>query len=156
MSDAFGHHDRSPTDSTEADPPDEKIGPFLARRLGFLVAVTAVALVPMSLRGWLQRPAGPAVMPIGDAQLGRAAIITHGCGACHVIPGLASASGRVGPKLEDLHEQMFIGGHLANTPRNLAAWIRNPQHFAPGTAMPNLNISEQEADAIAAYLLQQQ
>jgi cytochrome c1 len=32
-------------------------------------------------------------------------------------------------------------------------WIQSPQAIAPGTAMPDLGVSEREAQAIAAYLL---
>jgi cytochrome c1 len=50
---------------------------------------------------------------------------------------------------------MYIGGQLANTPDNLIAWLQDPQHFAPGTAMPNLLITEPAARDMAAYLYAQ-
>jgi cytochrome c1 len=34
----------------------------------------------------------------------------------------------------------------------LIKWIRNPQQIEPGTAMPDLGVSEDEAGDIAAYL----
>ena len=35
---------------------------------------------------------------------------------------------------------------------NLIQWIRNPQKFVPGNAMPALGIDERDARDIAAYL----
>jgi len=35
---------------------------------------------------------------------------------------------------------------------NLKRWLRNPQAVKPGNDMPNLNLSEADIDAIAAYL----
>lgn len=87
-----------------------------------------------------------------DPIRGRQAILNHGCGACHVIPGVRGATGRVGPKLEEIRHQIYLGGVLTNSPRNLAEWIRKPREFHPDTAMPDLGIGEQEARDIAAYL----
>ncbi len=42
---------------------------------------------------------------------------------------------------------------LPNTPENLVRWIQQPEQIRPGTAMPNLGISEDDARDIAAYLL---
>ncbi len=58
----------------------------------------------------------------------------------------------MGPKLEDLRHQIYIGGVLANEPDNLIRWIQNPKRYSPDTAMPNLGVSEQDARDIAAYL----
>jgi cytochrome c len=115
-----------------------------------LVAVVGGSLV---LRMGRDHPIDPRWwVPGGDPERGRQAIIQHGCGACHVIPGVRDATGRVGPRLNDFREQMYIGGQLANTPDNLIRWIQNPQHFAPNTAMPNLNIPESDARDITAYI----
>ena len=92
------------------------------------------------------------VLPGADAARGEMAIRTFGCGACQVVPGISGATGRVGPKLEDLPEQMYVGGVLANTPENLGRWIQNPRHYSPRTAMPELGVSEQQARDMAAYL----
>ena len=39
-----------------------------------------------------------------------------------------------------------------NSPDDLAAWIADPQSLKPGTAMPVLGLSPDEAAAAAAYL----
>lgn len=87
-----------------------------------------------------------------SAQLGRDLIVGYGCGACHTIPGIDGADGLVGPPLTAWSERTFIAGNLANTPENLVGWIVNPQAVEPGTAMPNLGITAEEARNIVAYL----
>jgi len=88
----------------------------------------------------------------GDAVAGKAAIGRLGCGSCHVIPGVERARGMVGPPLTDFAWRAYIAGRAPNTPRNLEAWIRLPDSVEPGTAMPTLGVSQQEARDIAAYL----
>jgi cytochrome c1 len=46
----------------------------------------------------------------------------------------------------------MIAGVLPNTPENLEQWLRDPQRFAPGSAMPADTLSDQEAKDAAAYL----
>jgi cytochrome c len=88
----------------------------------------------------------------GRAARGRAEIRSYGCGACHVIPGIPGATGRVGPSLADIAHQSFVGGVVSNTPENMIAWIQDPPALSPRTAMPNLNVSSADARDIAAYL----
>jgi cytochrome c2 len=41
---------------------------------------------------------------------------------------------------------------LRNTPTNLATWIQHPQQIVPGNAMPDMGITQPQAQDIAAYL----
>ncbi len=81
------------------------------------------------------------------------AIDTYGCSSCHTIPGIRGADGLVGPPLTRFDERPYIAGQLPNTPENLVLWIMNPQEVAPGTAMPDLDVTEEDARAIAEWLL---
>ena len=92
------------------------------------------------------------VVPGGDARLGRQAIESWGCGACHTIPGIPGAYGKVGPALEQMAEQTFIAGILPNTPENMVRWIMDPQGIQPGNGMPNTGVTEPMARNMAAYL----
>jgi cytochrome c1 len=58
----------------------------------------------------------------------------------------------VGPPLDGVGRRAVIAGMLENTPQNLAHWIRHPQSVVPGNAMPDLGLSRQDANDIAAYL----
>lgn len=117
-------------------------------------AMAMAVAFDLAARGLHRLPAPPRVtLPEeADAERGRAAIVRYGCGACHVVPGIRRATGRVGPKLEELGDQMYLGGVLPNTPENLARWIQDPPHFSPRTAMPDLGVSQQEAEDMAAFL----
>lgn len=88
----------------------------------------------------------------GDPERGRHLIPEYGCGSCHVIPGVPGAQGKVGPPLTHFAERSFIAGNLRNEPAALARWIRFPGEVEPGTAMPDLGVSEAHARDIAAYL----
>ena len=88
----------------------------------------------------------------GDPSRGERSIVAYGCGSCHVIPGVPSAEGRVGPPLTDLADRAFLAGELRNEPDALVRWIRQPQEIRPGSAMPDLGVSENDARDIAAYL----
>jgi cytochrome c len=132
----------------------------LPRFLTLLLVLGGVALLvvlgDLILRGFW-REIEPPVWETSreDVNPGRQAIIKYGCGGCHVIPGIRHATGRVGPQLHGFRDQMYIGGVLPNVPENLVAWIQNPPHFNPRTAMPNLHVTEEEARAIAIYIYAQ-
>lgn len=87
-----------------------------------------------------------------EPERGRAAIRAHGCGACHVIPGIEGAVSWVGPPLNEWARRGYVAGRLPNAPEHLIAWLRDPQAIAPGSAMPNLGLTEAEARDAAAYL----
>jgi cytochrome c len=91
-------------------------------------------------------------LPNGDPHLGKEVIRAYGCGACHVIPGIREARGLVGPPLYFFGQRTMIAGELPNTPDNLVRWVRNPRAIEPGTAMPDLGLSEDQAENVAAYL----
>jgi cytochrome c len=88
----------------------------------------------------------------GDAERGRALVQQYGCGACHEINGVSGANGMVGPPLSNIGNRTYLAGQLPNNSDNMIRWIREPQKVEPGTAMPNLNVSEKDARDIAAFL----
>lgn len=88
----------------------------------------------------------------GNPLLGKVAIEHYGCGACHAIPGIPTATGAVGPPLAGIAGRRMIAGIVANTPDEMVRWIVMPQSMSPGNAMPDLGISDGQARDIAAYL----
>lgn len=124
--------------------------------IGFLfLAAVAVAFVARGPYRAQVTPEPGWEVPGSDVRRGKVAIQRHGCGSCHVIPGIRGANARVGPRLEGLIEQSYIGGVLPNEPEYLVSWIQDPQAFSPRTAMPDLGVTPQEARDIAAYLYSQ-
>jgi cytochrome c2 len=88
----------------------------------------------------------------GDPHRGEAMFIQYGCGGCHNVIGVRRATGLVGPPLDGVALRAIIAGRLANRPANLQKWIRDPQQVSPGTAMPDLDVGEEDARDISAFL----
>lgn len=88
----------------------------------------------------------------GDPERGESMFIQYGCGSCHALKNVRTATGMVGPPLDGIALRVIVAGHLANTPDNMEKWIRDPQQVSPGTAMPDLNVGEQDARDITAFL----
>ncbi len=88
----------------------------------------------------------------GNATRGRATIAAYGCGACHSIPGVLGANGMVGPPLDHWSQRRIIAGEVPNDPARLITWLMVPQSTEPGTAMPNMGVTDGEARDMAAYL----
>jgi cytochrome c551/c552 len=115
-------------------------------------AVVAVAAGTLALGACSPEPNADLRVVGGDADRGRAALERYGCGACHVIPGVRGARGRVGPVLEDYASRVYIAGKYPNTPVVLVAWIRDAPSLSPESAMPDIGATEADARDMAAWL----
>jgi len=63
------------------------------------------------------------------------------------------ANGHFGPDLTHLMSRETIAaGAAENTPENLRQWILNPDAIKPGSLMPAMQLSDQDVDALTAYL----
>ena len=92
----------------------------------------------------------------GDANNGKTLFSSRGCIACHVAPGVPGATGTIGPSLAGIGDPakkptLTDGG--ANTPEHVKTWIQDPQRLKPGTMMPNLGLSDRDANDLTAFLL---
>lgn len=88
----------------------------------------------------------------GSPDRGETAIRKYGCYTCHTIPGIKGADALVGPSLENMGLRTYIAGHLPNTPENMISWIQDPKSHRDPTAMPDMDVTDQDARDIAAYL----
>jgi cytochrome c len=134
------------------------------RRYGALKLLMPIPLMILIATSLLVACTGnatePGLLPVreplhdarGDPEQGQRTIQIYGCSTCHLIPGIDGADGMVGPPLTGWADRTYIAGNLPNTPENLIRWIQNPQAIEPGTVMPNLEVTEDEARDIAAYL----
>jgi cbb3-type cytochrome oxidase cytochrome c subunit len=66
------------------------------------------------------------------------------CGACHTMTGVPGAVGAVGPSLDGIGKTRDAAW--------LAKWLKDPAAVKPGTTMPNLGLSDDEAKAIAEFI----
>ena len=88
----------------------------------------------------------------GNPKIGRDKILYYGCESCHTIPGIRGAMGMVGPPLDHIASRTYIAGEPPNTPHNMMHWIRKPRDVEQHTAMPDMNVSENDRRDIVAYL----
>lgn len=101
--------------------------------------------------------APPALTPApnvpGNPENGRDLFTQKGCTGCHQLAAVPAKPALVGPPLTNMALRPTIAGEqIQNTPENLVKWIMNPPAMKPGTAMPVLGLSEQEAQDLAAFL----
>jgi cytochrome c oxidase subunit 2 len=108
---------------------------------------------PPAYRAWLsgqERGAGTALSP--SEQAGERLFMSSQCESCHTIAG-TPAQGTIGPNLTHLASRVGLASEeIPNTPRELAAWIRNPQAIKPGTRMPDLGLSPGQVSELVSYL----
>jgi cytochrome c len=88
----------------------------------------------------------------GDPERGVQAFTSYGCISCHAIPGVPRARGLVGPPLDAWAERSFIAGQFPNSIENLTSWLMAPQAMMPGSAMPDMGVTWQDAQDMSAYL----
>ena len=108
---------------------------------GVLVAIAFVAACTEARR----EPPLP-----GDAARGRLLLRQYGCGDCHRIPDVATATATIGPPLEGVGRRVYLAGVLPNSPENMTRWIRSPQSVKPQTLMPDLRKAPQRLGALIA------
>lgn len=85
-------------------------------------------------------------------QKGQQIFLTSTCVTCHAIQG-TPANGQVGPNLTHVAGRPFIAaGSLPNTDENLRSWITDPQKIKPGIKMPMNTFSDEDLNALVAYI----
>ncbi|MFA9432365.1 cytochrome c oxidase subunit II [Egicoccus sp. AB-alg2] len=149
------------------------------RYLGQCAEYCGLSHVNMRIRGesleqadfeaWVENQQSPAVQPTDGlaaegAELFGAAFDTdigqRSCAACHQIwNGEGQRSPGVGPDLTHFaSREEFAGAIFETNEENLREWLRNPPAMKPmqpenQVGMPNLNLTEEEIDALVAYML---
>ncbi len=89
----------------------------------------------------LGRVAAP-VVSTGRSDVPKPELFKTICTACHSVGG---EGGKVGPPLD------VIGNKF--TRDDLKAWISDPQKIKPDTTMPKIDMTAEQLDEIANYLL---
>ena len=88
----------------------------------------------------------------GDAKVGKQLVEQYQCGSCHAIPEVAAARGTTGPGLEGFGRRSYIAGRFPNNEGALTRWLVNPPAMKPGTLMPDLGVSQDDAGHMAAFM----
>jgi len=102
--------------------------------------------------GTLEAQGRELFLELGDGRLA--------CASCHQVWEDGDRSPAQGPDLTHLmSRQEFAGAIHDMTEENLREWLRDPDSMKPmqyevnGIGMPNLDLSEDELDALVAYML---
>jgi cytochrome c oxidase subunit 2 len=108
---------------------------------------------PDRFRSWLDAMGQDAAAPQTAAERrGERVFDENACASCHTIRG-TPARGRIGPDLTHLQSRSTLAAlTIPNRPRDLAAWVRDPQHVKPGNRMPALRLADADFDDVLAYL----
>lgn len=114
------------------------------------------ALAGLALAACDGPPSRTPTLRDADVARGRQLVVDMGCAACHRFPDVAWPRGGLGPALDGFGRQGLIAGQLPNQPGPLMQFIRNAPAQRPGTAMPAIPMTDQDARDVAAYLLQLQ
>ncbi|MER3523155.1 MAG: hypothetical protein C4326_03600 [Ignavibacteria bacterium] len=70
-------------------------------------------------------------------------MIESGCHGCHEIKGYTDLP-KIGPQL--------ISIAFKTTPTWVYRWVKDPKEYTPHTRMPNFKLTDEEAEAVTAYL----
>ncbi len=83
----------------------------------------------------------------GSVERGKTLVSQVGCLGCHQIDDFGHKIGRwnAGPDLSTVGSKVDRDW--------LVSWVKNPTHYRPDTRMPNLRLSDGEANDITAYLM---
>lgn len=124
-------------------------------RRGTATAIAAAAAL-VAVASGCGATSHPKLPPSASPARGKMLIQYYGCGACHVIGGVSTANGRVGPPLTNFSRTYHqIAGVMPNTPHNVVHWIMDPPKYVPNVDMPVLGVGRKGAFDIAAYLYRQ-
>ena len=117
------------------------------------MAFTVTADPPAQYEAWAEQQRKPASIPAdATAQRGQQVFMGTTCVMCHAIGG-TEASAQKAPDLTHLASRRTLGaGTLPNDPQNLASWISNPAAHKPGANMPAHAFSQDDLQALVAYL----
>ena len=124
---------------------------------------------PADFEAWLANQAKPAVEPTTELAKAGEELFKGGggCTGCHwtdpsrtngwevvkADSGEESLVQNIGPNLAHFGDREHFASAIAESnPRNLKAWLRNPQEFKPGSRMVIRKLSEDEVNKLVAYI----
>ena len=125
------------------------------------------AMTVEDFEAWVEEQRTPAAIPASGSLEARGRELfgdlgaRQACASCHQVwEGNGLRGPAQGPDLTHLMSRLEFAGAIHDlTPENLRAWLKDPNSMKPmqyevnGIGMPNLNLSDDELDALTAYLL---
>lgn len=164
----FGKQDAVPNRTNHIVFTAEETGTFLGQCAEFCglqharMKFRIVVLDPADWEAWVTEQRLPAAEPDDELVRRGMDLFLNGqfeggqCIACHTIGG-TDAGGIAGPDLThyaDPSHECFAGCNFETDDiEALKAWLRDPGGVKLGAKMPNYHLTEDEIDALAAYLM---
>ena len=116
--------------------------------MGMRVIVDA----PEAFARWVAAQKTELAEPAGLAAEGKAIFARSACVGCHTIRGVSS--GALGPDLTTFGSRHTLAaGLLPISVDNVVAWLKNPPAVKPDAKMPALGLTDEQARAVATYLI---
>lgn len=102
---------------------------------------------------WTAGQMQPVAAPTGEQELAGQKIVAQGlCAGCHEING-TNARGITGPNLTKLYTRTTLaGGVLPLTDENLRQWLQHSDQVKPENLMAGIKVTDQQIEAVMAYL----
>ena len=121
-----------------------------------LMKAQVKAVPEAEFQAWLAHQQEPAVQPAeGTPAAEGLNVFLQRCTTCHTADPFTTVplESFYGPNLTHFMERGVIAGAYKDYSReNLAIWLANPPGEKPGSYMPNLQLTQQEIDALIAFL----
>lgn len=127
--------------------------------------ITVVAQEQDDFERWVEEQLAKANKPKSGLAAKGAELFSAGqfaeglnCASCHAVDPRLDENGEVpqpatGPNLAHFASRNTFAALLKEqTDENLSAWLRDPPAFKPGARMPDLGLTDEEIDALVAYL----
>jgi cytochrome c oxidase subunit 2 len=116
------------------------------------MGLRVVVAAPADFDRWVAAQRAPAAEPTGEAATGKAIYAASACVGCHTVRGVSA--GTLGPDLTHFGSRRTLAaGMFPNTPEHVAAWVRRAPEMKPGAKMPAFALTDDQARALATYLL---
>jgi len=116
--------------------------------MGMRVIVDA----PDAFARWVAAQKAELAEPAGLAAEGKAIFARSACVGCHTIRGVSS--GALGPDLAPFGSRRTLAaGILPISVDSVTAWLKNPPALKPDAKMPALGLTDEQARAVATYLI---
>jgi cytochrome c oxidase subunit 2 len=118
------------------------------------MAFEIVAEPDAQFESWLDAQRQNAPLPHTDAETrGQSVFLGTQCVLCHTVRG-TPAAGKVGPDLTHVGTRGKIAsGTLPTNVGDFSAWVRDPQHYKPGSEMPPTRLTDDDTRALSEYLM---
>ena len=131
--------------------------------------IRAIAQTQEEFEAWVEDQKEPAAEPSSGLAAEGAQLFAEGaeggqfaagpaCASCHAVESAALENGdapppNAGPNLAHFaSRRTFAGAVFQNNTQNLEAWLRDPPAVKQGAKMPDVGLTQEQIDALVAYL----